>query len=783
MLIVFVITMSFLAYSSGQSVRAAGTILYAASGGLTSGTCSSWASACDLPYVLSVAVFSDEIWVKQGTYKPTNGADRTISFVLKDGVSLYGGFVGTETLRSQRATSASLTILSGDIGVSGDATDNSYHVIFASETTNTTVIDGFTITGGFASGFAPNSFGAGMYNDSGSPALVNVVFNSNFSSDNGGGVYNAGGNPTFNSVTFSENKADSGGAIFNFNGNLTMADMVFNANQAYKNLYSSMGGAIFNGGILSIDASSFYDNAAMNGGCILNAGTLRITNSNFYSNRSNLNYATSTSVSGVNSKIGFSLYGGCINNYGITTVSYSTFSGNTAGYSGGGIYNDTSGTLVVLNSTFSDNQAVYYGGAIYALGTTSIHNSTFSKNQVTNGNGGGVFSNSNLDISNSTFSENNAKYFGGGVYNDGGALHLKNSLLANSVNGGDCFNFEGDTINTNINNLIESNGSSGFMCGTASITGDPKLGLLADNGGSTQSLALLPGSLAIDMGDDTVCAISPINNLDQRGVSRSVGSHCDIGAYEYVDINLVNSVLPTSRSIPVGTTATIFNTVINAGTSTAHGVTISMVEPPTGIFDYQQTDCNTNVVIGMPNVSLELAPGGVLCYVLSFTPSAPFAVTNVHIQAQANNAPSTNLLTGINTWLLRSTAVAGPDVIALTTTTDFHQVACTGANAFAVALSNVGVAATGDITVTANTGAAFLPISISVSETNPGTGAIIGDNILQGVGAGENRTVAVFVTFGRCILFDPAANRIFIEFRDASNNVVGSTSTAVSTNR
>ena len=246
---------------------------------------------------------------------------------------------------------------------------------------------------------------------------------------------------------------------------------------------------------------------------------------------------------------------------------------------------------------------------------------------------------------------------------------------------------------------------------------------------------------------------------------------------------LVNSVLPTSRTVPMGNMATIFNTVINAGTTTASGLTLSMNPAPAGTFAYQQTDCATNAVISSPNPSLDLAPGGVLCYVLSFTPSATFSATSVHIRAQASNAPSTNLLTGINTWLLRSTNVAGPDIIALTTTTDFHQVACSGANAFAVALSNVGAASTGDITAVANTGSAILPLSISISETDPATGAIIGDNLLQNVGAGENRTVAVFVTFKGCVAFDPAANRIFIEFRDASNNVVGSTSTAVSTGR
>lgn len=249
-----------------------------------------------------------------------------------------------------------------------------------------------------------------------------------------------------------------------------------------------------------------------------------------------------------------------------------------------------------------------------------------------------------------------------------------------------------------------------------------------------------------------------------------------------IGTSLVNSVLPTSRSVPVGNTATIFNTIVNAGSTTATNVIVAINPAPAGAFVYQETNCATNAVLGSPNPSLSIPVGGVACYVLSFTPSAPFVATSVHIQAQASNALGSNLLSGINTWLLRGTAVAEPDIIALTTTTDFHQVACSGLNAFAVALSNVGVAATGDIIVSANTGSASLPLSVTIQETNPGTGDI-GDNILQSVGAGENRTVAVFVAFNGCISFDPAANRIFIEFRDASNNVVGSTSTAISTNR
>ena len=288
------------------------------------------------------------------------------------------------------------------------------------------------------------------------------------------------------------------------------------------------------------------------------------------------------------------------------------------------------------------------------------------------------------------------------------------------------------------------------------------------------------GTIRLDVLDDDTIVDAALNPL---GAGFTSGETYTVTKIIPPPTTLVNSVLPTSRSIPVGTLATIFNTVINAGANTAAGLTLSMNPVPAGTFAYQQTDCATNAVVGTPNPSLDLAPGGVLCYVLSFTPSATFAATSVHIQAQAINAPSTTLLTGINTWLLRATVTPEVDIIALTTTTDFHQVSCSGANVFAVALSNVGAAATGDITVTANTGTAILPLSISISEIDSVTAAVIGDNVLQNVGAGENRSVAVFVTFNGCIAFDPAANRIFIEFRDASNNVIGSTSTAVSTGR
>jgi hypothetical protein len=146
--------------------EAGATTIYvrAAASGANDGT--SWTDAfTDLQAALAAAVASDEIWVAAGTYRPTATTDRIASFALKNGVGIYGGFAGTETMRSQRNTAANVTILSGDLGTVGDATDNSYHVVTSDGTvTATGILDGFTITAGRADGPGdPTDRGAGAY--------------------------------------------------------------------------------------------------------------------------------------------------------------------------------------------------------------------------------------------------------------------------------------------------------------------------------------------------------------------------------------------------------------------------------------------------------------------------------------------------------------------------------------------------------------------------------------------------------------------------------------------
>jgi CSLREA domain-containing protein len=246
----------------------------------------------------------------------------------------------------------------------------------------------------------------------------------------------------------------------------------------------------------------------LNGGFIHNRGTLNVSNCLFDSNRA--------------------VYGGAINNFGgSVTITDSTFTSNMAhngsGYTrGGAIFNDISGpgTVTIYKSTFSDNSAEL-GGAIINNGILAIVNSTFSDNSATI-SGGAIYNDNNTaTITNTTFSGNSAVTNGAGIFNDDpGVLNFTNTIIANSVTGSDCF-YDHGTIGTNVNNLVEDGSCN------ADFSGDPALGPLADNGGSTQTHALLSGSIAIDTANLAACP-----HIDQRGVERPQGEGCDIGAFE-----------------------------------------------------------------------------------------------------------------------------------------------------------------------------------------------------------------------------------------------------------
>lgn len=220
--------------------QASATTYHVKSNATGSGTGLSWTNAfTDLQEALSIAIPGDDIWVAAGQYRPTTTTTRTVSFVLRNGVDVYGGFAGTETDITERDIASNPTVLNGDIGVIGDNTDNSYNVIKASSITNAIELNGFRIMNGRSGSTYPGG-GLSVTNCLGGNVLVkNCTFLNNYANNYGGGIYLAAANLTIDNCVFSGNESDNGGAICDGNNNggysnLTIIDSRFTGNVAYS---------------------------------------------------------------------------------------------------------------------------------------------------------------------------------------------------------------------------------------------------------------------------------------------------------------------------------------------------------------------------------------------------------------------------------------------------------------------------------------------------------------------------------------------------------------------
>jgi Cellulase (glycosyl hydrolase family 5) len=249
---------------------------------------------------------------------------------------------------------------------------------------------------------------------------------------------------------------------------------------------------------------------------------------------------------------------------------------------------------------------------------------------------------------------------------------------------------------------------------------------------------------------------------------------------------LVAAVLPGSRSVEVGTPATAFVTIINAGSATAAGVGIVLKPFIPARLTFQTTDPATNAVTGTADTPVDIPAGGSQSFVIALTPHAPIAPTDVEFSFSVTNALPVAKLAGINTLLFSSSAFPVPDIVALAATLTNNGVVnvpgTNGTGAFAVATVNVG--ATGTITASADTGSATLPVVISLCQTNPATGqciSAIGPSVTTQINANATPTFGIFVQGNGNVPFDPAANRIFVRFKDGGNVTRGSTSVAVRT--
>ncbi len=347
------------------------------------------------------------------------------------------------------------------------------------------------------------------------------------------------------------------------------------------------GGAIYlhNNVTTTIDNSRIVNNFSGANGAIENRGTLTINNSVISNNQT---IPTSGSVTG-----------GGIHNAGSLTINNTTISNNSVRGEGGGIFITVASgvTANITNSTISGNTASVTGGGLGNgggisttgnQGTINITNSTVSGNRADN-NGGGAFwvtpggSTGNVTLTNVTISnntadnDNNGAGAGGGFAQSASAVTLRNTVVAGNFNSTSAVrdDISGAAVASSAYNLIgDGTGSSGLVngvnnnqVGSGASPINPLLGALANNGGPTETHALLGGSPAVNTGNNAVCPAT-----DQRGIARPSAGICDIGSFELnLLVTTTSIVSDTPDPSVVGETVTIqFSVTSGAGTPTGN---------------------------------------------------------------------------------------------------------------------------------------------------------------------------------------------------------------------
>jgi len=390
---------------------------------------SSWSTAYDsLSTALAAAQSGDQIWVAAGTYVG--------NFTLALGVELYGGFAGTETDLAQRDWAENSTVLDGN--ASGSV------VTSPAGATQTTRIDGFTITNGAGMVSDWETYGGGLYLEDSSPTIANNAITGNCADDDHGGGYGGGlflyaSSPTIVNNTITENDADSGG------GGLCL---VYSGPTIANNTVTGNSATSFGGGLYLYDSSPAIVNNAITG----------------------------NSADGDYGGYGGGLYLEC---HSSPTIANNKITGNDASLEGGGLYLWSS-SPIIANNTITENRATGLGGGFYLWESSpTITNNKITGNDAYYSGGGLDLRDSSPVIAGNTISGNSANGDGGGLYlerssptivdntitgndgDEGGGLYLdessptmtNNTIAGNTANwhdGGGLFLYESDpTIGNN----------------------------------------------------------------------------------------------------------------------------------------------------------------------------------------------------------------------------------------------------------------------------------------------------------------------------------------------
>lgn len=492
--------------------------------GANNGT--SWANAyTSLSAALLAAAGGDEIWVKQGVYKPSTLVDvnasggtetREATFQITSGVALYGGFNGSEATRDARNPAVNLTILSGDLDNNDLNADgnfiaettadvvgsNAYHVIYTVNATAATRVDGFTITAGKAmSGAAitdANQDGGAWYNrlsgatNASSPAIANSTFRGNYAASEGGAIFHTNaptGGAVLSQVTnckFISNKSNvAGGAINMGSFNAGNYQPHFTGCEFTGNEATRRGGALYMiGDHAAIDSCFFRNNKVTavspdgstfpgSGGAVGMVASNAAFSQCMFEGNSSTGNPTGAFEGGGGGAVYMSANESQTTTLGVSAPSFincgfyaNTANGNTTAWGGAATHLSDAGKLRprYVGCVFAGNQAQNNGGAVASF-TRVISAAS------------GFIPDLNPNFTNCTFAANHAGTTGGALYHDGYVymgseiLHarVENSILWNNTAGSSA-----PQISSSGNNLIaysDVQGSGGSGAGWSSSLG------------------------------------------------------------------------------------------------------------------------------------------------------------------------------------------------------------------------------------------------------------------------------------------------------------------------
>ena len=486
----------------------AGEIIYVDTDAPGSENGSSWANAYTaLLSALNVAISGDEIHVAQGVYTPFRlSRQREATFQLVNGVTVKGGYAGYgESNPDARNIPAYQTILSGDVLVAGNNSDNCYHVVTADECPDSTILDGLTITGGNADGQINGSdfylYGGGMVIKGGSPKVIDCTFTDNNAYKGGDGLFTSNSTAEVKDCIFHENQ---GQGIYNDDSDLIVTGCAFSGNvyEAMRNMNSHC----------KVNDCIFSQNAS---GMRNHTSSPEVTNCMFSRHTGNGGMVNIYSSS---PKIINCIFSDNIPGRGMSNMDHSsprvincTFRDNQYEGGGGGMFNHDNSNPTIISCAFLNNSAITHVGVEI----------------ISPGDGGGIHNvRSNPLVYNCTFKGNTAEEDGGGIFNYESNPRLVNCILWDNRDAGGTN--ESAQIHNEQNSRPTINHScvqswSGTLGGNANFRSNPQL---ADADGRLSS-----GSPCIDAGDNNVVPSDITTDLD--GNPRIINYIVDLGAYEF----------------------------------------------------------------------------------------------------------------------------------------------------------------------------------------------------------------------------------------------------------